>query len=149
MKKIFLSASAICILWSCVTEKSNTSPVAASVAIENKSNEGVDSSLKITENSYAAEVTNLLSTFPVFSKKEVNDEVSVLKFSLQNYLYAIDAGNTRAKNKQLKSMEKSYRKIQKLRDSLSTDENDVLNRYLVRIKTNMAIIENTVNVTKK
>ena len=149
MKKIFLSVSIICILGSCVTEKSNTSPVPAGVTTENKTGDEPGISLRISENTYASEITNLLSTFPIFSKKEVNDEISSLKYSLQNYLYAVDAGNIGAKNKQLKGVEKSYRKIQKLRKSLSTDENDILNRYLVRIKTNMAIIENTINASKK
>lgn len=148
MKTTFLSVSIILILWSCATEKSNTSPVPATNT-EQKSDETGDISLKISENTNAAEVSNLLSTFPVFSKKEVNDEVSVLKYSLQNYLYAVDSGNGSAKNKQLKGMQKSYRKIQKLRKSLSTDENDILNRYLVRIKTNVTVIENAVNGNKK
>ncbi|MBD8083418.1 hypothetical protein [Chryseobacterium caseinilyticum] len=149
MKTTFLSVSIIFILWSCATEKSNTSPVPAGISSEKKSDETGDISLKISENANAAEVSNLLSTFPVFSKKEVNEEISVLKYSLQNYLYALDAGNSNAKNKQLKSMQKSYRKIQKLRKSLTTDENDILNRYLVRIKTNVAVIENSVNGNKK
>lgn len=148
MKTTFLSVSIILILWSCATEKSNTSPVPATNT-EQKSDETGDILLKISENTNAAEVSNLISTFPVFSKKEVNDEVSVLKYSLQNYLYAVDSGNRSAKNKQLKGMQKSYRKIQILRKSLSTDENDILNRYLVRIKTNVTVIENAVNGNKK
>jgi len=150
MRKTFLAVSTFCILWSCATEKGgNTSPVPAGVTAEQKSDQTGELSLKISENANAAEISNLLSTFPIFSKKEVNDEVSTLKYSLQNYLYAIDASNMKAKDKQLKRMQKSYRKIQKLRKSLSTDENDVLNRYLVRIKTNIAVIENSVNGKKK
>ena len=148
MKKIFLSALLITAFGSCATEKGNTSPVATGIT-EKKANTGRTFSVKISENANAAEISNLLSTFPVFSKKEVNDEVSVLKFSLQNYLYAIDGGNANAKDKQLKGMQKSYRKIQKLRKLLTTDEDNILNRYLVRIKTNVAVIENSVNSNRQ
>ncbi|WP_262150949.1 hypothetical protein [Chryseobacterium foetidum] len=148
MKKFFLSALIIIVFGSCATEKGNTSPIATGIT-EKKANTGEDFSVKISENANAAEISNLLSTFPVFSKKEINEEVSVLKFSLQNYLYAIDAGNKSAKDKQLKGMQKSYRKIQKLRKSLTIDEDNILNRYLVRIKTNVAVIENAVNGNKK
>ncbi|KQS93649.1 hypothetical protein [Chryseobacterium sp. Leaf394] len=148
MKKIFLSVLIIIVFGSCATEKGNTSPVAAGIT-DKKVNNGEDFSVKISENANAAEISNLLSTFPVFSKKDVNEEVSALKFSLQNYLYAIDAGNMKAKDKQLKGMQKSYRKIQKLRKSLTTDEDNILNRYLVRIKTNVAVLENSVNGISK
>jgi len=148
MKKIFLSALIIIVFGSCATEKGNTSPVATGIT-DKKANNGEDFSVKISENANAAEISNLLSTFPVFSKKDVNEEVSALKFSLQNYLYAIDAGNLKAKDKQLKGMQKSYRKIQKLRKSLTTDEDNILNRYLVRIKTNVAVLENSVNGISK
>ncbi|KQT21852.1 hypothetical protein ASG31_00455 [Chryseobacterium sp. Leaf404] len=149
MKKTFLAVSIICVLWSCATEKGNTSPVPGGSSTEKKTDGSGDISQKISENTNAAEISNLLSSFPVFSKKAVNEEISVLKYSLQNYLYALDAGNSTAKNRQLKNMQQSYRKIQKLRKSLSTDENDILNRYLVRIKTNIAVIENSVNANKK
>ena len=149
MKKTFLSVLIICVFWSCATEKGNTSPVTiGNSSIEKKPDESENISIKILENANAAEISNLLSTFPVFSKKEINTEISILKFSLQNYLYALNAGDMKAKDSQLKGMQRSYRKIQKIRKHLSIDENDILNRYLVRIKTNIAVIENSLNGNK-
>lgn len=37
-----------------------------------------------------------------------------------------------------RQFESSYKKLQKLRKFLSKDEDEVLNRYLVRIKINMS-----------
>lgn len=71
----------------------------------------------------------------------MNEEVTSLKYSLQNYLYAIDANNSTGKKRALKSFEKSYKKIQKQRQSLGKDDDEVLNRYLVRLKTNISVIE--------
>ncbi|WP_449401543.1 hypothetical protein [Chryseobacterium wanjuense] len=67
-----------------------------------------------------------------------------MKYSLQNYLYAIDANNASGKNRAIKNFEKSYKKIQKLRENLNKDDDEVLNRYLVRLKTNISAIEDSI-----
>ena len=85
----------------------------------------------------------MISTFPKFKNNGLNDEITSLKYSLQNYLYAIDASNSAGKSRALKSFEKSYKKIQKLRQNLDRDDDEVLNRYLVRLKTNISVIEDT------
>ncbi|MBW7676884.1 hypothetical protein [Chryseobacterium chendengshani] len=138
---------------SCATEKPNVSPLSNGFYSEAKKAEADaesnDSfSININENINAAEITNLISTFPKFKNSAVNVEVSTLKYTLQNYLYAIDADNISGKNKTLNSLEKSYKKIQKLRKYLNKDDNEVLNRYLVRLKTNVTFIENSINSKK-
>ena len=105
-------------------------------------------SINIAENVNASEITNLISTFPKFSNTALNEEVSSLKYTLQNYLYAIESGNKSGKNKTIRNLEKSYKHIQKLRKYLEKDEDEVLNRYLVRLKTNVTVIEDSVNGKK-
>ncbi|SDQ31358.1 hypothetical protein SAMN05421664_1098 [Chryseobacterium soldanellicola] len=132
---------------SCATEKLNFSPLSNSFYSEAK---GSDSDrakksidINVKENVNASEISNLISTFPTFKNTDLNNEVTALKYSLQNYLYAIDANNLSGKNKAIKSFEKSYKKIQKLRQQLNKDDDEVLNRYLVRLKTNITVIEDS------
>jgi hypothetical protein len=150
MKQLFFFGI-LAITLSCATEKLNTSPLSNNFYSEAKTAEAEAASLtiNITENVNAAEITNLISTFPKFKNTALNEEVNSLKYTLQNYLYAIDSGNISGKNRTIKNLEKSYRKIQKLRKYLNKDEDELLNRYLVRLKTNITVIEDSINSNKK
>ncbi|WP_292008228.1 hypothetical protein [Chryseobacterium sp.] len=148
MKKLFFFGVLFIITTSCATEKLNFSPLSNNFYSEAKgsdSDKGLKSSIDINikENVNASEISNLISTFPKFKNEKLNEEVTVLKYSLQNYLYAIDAGNVPGKDRAIKNFEKSYKKIQKLRQNLDQDDNEVLNRYLVRLKTNTTVIEDS------
>lgn len=151
MKQLFLVATLFAIVnTSCATEKLNTSPLsnnfyseAKTAQAEIEASKGI--SINISDNVNASEITNLISTFPSFKNKGLNEQIQVLKYNLQNYLYAIDAGNKSGKNRNIKSLEKSYKNIQKLRGTLDKDDNELLNRYLVKIKTNVSVIEDSVN----
>ncbi|UFH31066.1 hypothetical protein LNP04_13925 [Chryseobacterium sp. C-71] len=152
-RQYFFGLLLLIIISSCATEKPNVSPLSSSFYSEARradAEAGANSSfsININENVNAAEITNLISTFPKFKNTALNEEVNTLKYSLQNYLYALDAGNVSGKNKTLKSLEKSYKKIQKLRKYLNKDDDAVLNRYLVRLKTNVTFIEDSINSKK-
>lgn len=151
MRRLLFLGTLLLITSSCATEKLNLSPLSNTFSRDSKSVDSEDSksiSINITENVNASEITNLISTFPKFTNSAVNNEVITLKYTLQNYLYAIAAGNTSGKNKTIKNLEKSYKNIQKLRRYLKKDEDEVLNRYLVRLKTNVTVIEDSVNGKK-
>ncbi|GGG60796.1 hypothetical protein [Epilithonimonas arachidiradicis] len=90
---------------------------------------------------YASSISNLISTFPKFRNDAVNREVSSLKNSLTNYLQSIRSFDQSDKHKSLDEFEKYYKKIQKLRKFLTRDDDEVLNRYMVKIKTNMNLLE--------
>jgi len=152
-RQYFSGLLLIIIISSCATEKPNVSPLSTSFYSEARKADaeaGMSStfSVNIRENVNAAEITNLISSFPKFKNTALNDEINILKYSLQNYLYAIDAGHVTGKNKTLRSLEKSYKKIQKLRKNLNKDDDAVLNRYLVRLKTNVTFIEDSINSKK-
>ncbi|PQA91627.1 hypothetical protein B0A69_17665 [Chryseobacterium shigense] len=147
MRKLFFFG-VLLIITSCATEKLNLSPLSNNFYSETKGSnsdrgakKGFD--INIKENVNASEISNLISTFPKFKNNSLNDEITSLKYSLQNYLYAIDANNSAGKNRAVKSFEKSYKKIQKLRQQLDKDDDEVLNRYLVRLKTNISVIEDS------
>ncbi|HBV14730.1 hypothetical protein [Chryseobacterium carnipullorum] len=147
MRKLFFFG-VLLIITSCATEKLNLSPLSNNFYSETKgsdSNRGAKKGFEINikENVNASEISNLISTFPKFKNNSLNDEITSLKYSLQNYLYAIDANNLAGKNRAVKSFEKSYKKIQKLRQQLEKDDDEVLNRYLVRLKTNISVIEDS------
>ncbi|ASW74869.1 hypothetical protein IQ37_18660 [Chryseobacterium piperi] len=148
MKKLFFFGILLILTSSCATEKLNFSPLSNNFYSEAKgsdSDRGLKKSIDINikENVNASEISNLISTFPNFKNVSVNEEVISLKYSLQNYLYAIDANNVSGKNRAIKSFEKAYKKIQKLRQNLSKDDDEILNRYLVRLKTNISVIEDS------
>ena len=92
---------------------------------------------------YASTISNLISTFPKFTNDAVNREVGNLKIALTDYLTGVRSFNQNQKQKSLDDFEKHYKKIQKLRKFLIKDDDEVLNRYLVKIKTNMTLLENT------
>ncbi|AZA58889.1 hypothetical protein EG349_09495 [Chryseobacterium shandongense] len=145
MKRL-LFFGVLIVITSCATEKQNFSPLSTSFYSESKgsdSDKGTKNSIDINvkSNVNASEISNLIATFPKFRNTALNTEIIALKYSLQNYLYAIDADNLSGKNKALKDFEKSYKKIQKLRQNLNKDDNEILNRYLVRLKTNVSAIE--------
>lgn len=148
MRKLFFFGVLLLIITSCATEKLNLSPLSNNFYSETKGSDsdrgakkGFD--INIKENVNASEISNLISTFPKFKNNGLNDEITSLKYSLQNYLYAIDANNPAGKSRSVKSFEKSYKKIQKLRQQLDKDDDEVLNRYLVRLKTNISVIEDS------
>ena len=96
---------------------------------------------------YASSISNLVSTFPKFRNDAVNREVVILKNSLTDYLISIRNFNVSEKHKSLETFEKAYKKIQKLRKFLISDDDDVLNRYMVKIKTNINLLEASLNKT--
>jgi hypothetical protein len=147
MKRLLFFGVLLILTTSCATEKLNFSPLSNNFYSEAK---GSDSDrakksidINVKENVNASEISNLISTFPTFKNADLNNEITSLKYSLQNYLYAIDANNLSGKNRAIKSFEKSYKKIQKLRQQLGNDDDEVLNRYLVRLKTNITVIEDS------
>ena len=71
----------------------------------------------------------------------MNEEVLALKFTISEYLYAVKEHNMIGKEKSFFNYEKSYKKLQKLKNKLNPEEQDILNRFLVKIKTNISLIE--------
>lgn len=143
MKKILFSALIICFtLTNCAVEKLNMSPLNSTISTGNDSG-SLESRLgkAMQNNVNAAEITNLISTFPKFRNDGVNLEVSRLKQHLQNYLYAYGAYDINGKNRNLREIERTYKKIQRLRQYLNKDEDEIINRYLVRLKTNLSELE--------
>lgn len=123
---------------SCSVEKINLSPVGDS---------GLKSSDKlipytITEKKnlifYSSEITNLIASFPKFKNDAVNKEVINLKVHLKDYIVAMEAYDLKNLNNAERKFQSSYKKLQKLRKFINKDEDEVLNRYLVRLKINMS-----------
>lgn len=70
--------------------------------------------------------------------------MKILKSSLTGYIDAMESYNMTALFQSQRKFEKSYRKLQKLRKYLNSDEDGVLSRYLVRIKTNISQLDNLI-----
>ena len=67
-----------------------------------------------------------------------------LKYHLKDYVGAMEAYNINGLNAAQRKFQKSYKKLQNLRKYLNADDDQVLNRYLVRIKTNMTLLESNI-----
>ena len=126
---------------SCSAEKINLSPIGA------MSGSSAIYSYDDRKNLivYSSEITNLVASFPKFRSDAVNAEVTKLKYHLKDYIGAMEAYNINGLNRAQRNFEKSYKKLQTLRKYLNSDEDQVLNRYLVRIKTNMTFLESNVS----
>ena len=90
---------------------------------------------------YASSISNVISTFPKFRNDAVNKEVRFLKESLTEYLNASRNFNEPNRKHSLEEFEQSYKKIQKLRKFMTFEDDEVLNRYMVKIKTNINLLE--------
>lgn len=128
-------------LTSCATEGYNLSPLSNSLSSDNDEVFIEKSEFSLDRNINASEISQLVSTFPTFKNDAVDAQVSKLKVHLTDYLQALKANNTVGKKRSLEDIEVCYKKIQKLRKFLDADYNEILNRYLVRIKTNISEIE--------
>ncbi|SFI22181.1 hypothetical protein [Halpernia frigidisoli] len=139
-----LTFSAACIfsllMMSCSSEKVNLSPVSDNLRndLYESSN---DLSKKTATLAYQSDISNLLSTFPKFNNKLLDREVDALKSALNGYIAAISNKDIKKRNNFYKSYVNSYIKIQNLRKSLTSDLDNILNRYMVRLKTNVNLLE--------
>lgn len=129
---------------SCSAEKINLSPVGNSILEKGEGVQTYSYSERKNLIVYSSEITNLISSFPKFRNDAVNKEVTNLKYHLKDYIGAVESYNINGRNNAQRSFEKSYKKLQKLRPYLNSDEDQVLNRYLVRIKTNMSLLESNI-----
>ncbi len=140
-----LEISFCLLLVSCSVEKVSVSPATAllsEVSYDTFTDVADDIETKIEFINYSSEINNAFQNSLIsFSKKEVNEEVSALKFTISEYLYAVKEHNTIGKEKSFFNYEKSYKKLQKLKNKLNPEEQDILNRFLVKIKTNISLIE--------
>ena len=144
LKRLIQYLFILLIALSCSAEKINLSPIGNSI-LEN----GEGTSI-YTYNErknlivYSSEISNLISSFPKFRNDAVNSEVSKLKYHLKDYIGSMESYNMNGLDTAQRNFEKSYKKLQKLRKYLNKDDDQVLNRYLVRIKTNMTFLESSI-----
>lgn len=127
---------------SCSIEKVNLSPVTESSLTNQGQSKTVKASYDTKKNIivYSSAISNLIATFPKFRNEAVNKEIANLKFHLKDYLDAMEAYNINGMDRSQRKYEQAYKKIQSLRKHLKHDEDQVLNRYLVSIKTNISLL---------
>ena len=142
--KVFLRGfAALVILFSCSTEKVNMSPLSQNLS---SGTPGVGDLLDKSEKSleiikYSSDITNSLVTIPKFKNEEVNKEVIRMKFYLSEYINAVKKYDHLARLDSYTRYTNSYKKIQKLRTQLPADDREIINRFMVKIKTNMSLLE--------
>lgn len=136
------------LLISCTVDKVNLSPLSSDFAGYNSTGNFFQNTAKSTKTvSYTSELSNLISEFPVFSNNKLNSEVYKLKHNITDYIYAIKKDSAIEKSHAYKGYTNSYKNIQKLKTELSSEEVELLNRYLVKIKTNISLID-SINFTE-
>lgn len=142
MKRSISYIGLILIASACTAEKINLSPLGNSFTERNVAASAYTSGEKKDLIIYSSEITNLISTFPKFRNYAVNLEVKNLKTHLKDYIGALKSYDNKGISRSNRKFEQSYRKLQNLRKNLNRDDDEVLNRYLVRIKTNMSRLNN-------
>lgn len=136
------------LLTSCTVERVNLSPLSSNFAGYTSTNDIIkDTSKSVEIISYASELTNLVSAFPVFNNTKVDAEVYKLKQNITDYIYAVKKDSAVEKSNAYKDFTDSYKNIQKLKSDLSSEELELLNRYLVKIKTNISLID-SINISE-
>lgn len=130
---------------SCSTEKINLSPIGDSVSEPTKIENTYTLAQKKNLIFYSSQLTNLIASFPKFKNDAVSKEVLHLKYYIKDYIGAMEESNTAGLNKSQKNFEKSYKHIQNLRKYLNKEDDEVLNRYLVRIKINMSLLNSNIS----
>ena len=130
---------------SCSTEKINLSPVGDNLSQTN--GKTLKYSLEQRKNLifYSSEITNLIASFPKLGNDAVNKEVLNLKSCLKDYIGAMEESNRNALEDSQKRYAKANKKLQNLRKYLNKQDDDVLNRYLVRIKTSMTLLNSNIS----
>lgn len=90
---------------------------------------------------YTSDLTNVISYLPTYKNLEINRQNSLLKFYITDYIYAIQERNLKGKSNAYDNFQKCYKKLQKLKQTLDIEDQEYINRYLVKIKTNMTMLE--------
>ncbi len=141
-KRILLYCCIVFALVSCNTEKVNLSPLSGNNDdITGNRYKTTSFEERANQINYASELSNLMSSVPKFTNDAVNSETLKLKEHIKSYISSIQDYNLIHMEKSYNSFQRSYKKLQKLKPYLNQDEAAVLNRYLVRIKTNMNNLE--------
>lgn len=131
-------------LLSCSVEKINLSPVSSAGSAESRTGRTYTLEEKTNLIFYASELTNLMGSFPKFRNDAVNKEVKNLKYHLKDHIGAMEEFNLKGLETSQIKFETSYKKLQKLRKYLNCEDDEVLNRYLVRLKTNMSLLNSNI-----
>ena len=130
---------------SCSSEKINLSPIGDTII----DTTGKRTSYTLEERKniifYSSEITNLIASFPKFRNEAVNKEVLNLKYYLKDYIGAMEEFNKKGLISSQKKFENSYKKLQNLRKYLNKEDDEVLNRYLVRIKISMSNLNSNIS----
>lgn len=130
--------------FSCNSEKVTISPISSSLAGTSDGNAIALYTERVDKINYASEITNLIASFPQFKNDAVDSEVTKLKYYLKDYISALQSYNLIGAEKAHNNYERTYKKLQRLKVYLNPDGQEVLNRYLVRIKTSMNTLENQI-----
>lgn len=128
------------IINSCTSEKVTLSPMYDGIeSLPNRNSKNFIQTYrdKTGEIFYASELISSISSFPKFKNSALNNEVSILKMNIKEYVYAVKNYNLLEQERYMNKIEKSYRKIQGLRKHLNASDDDVINHYLVKIKSNL------------
>lgn len=136
------------LLTSCAVEKPNLSPLSNNFSSFSNVNSITGNYYQSLEKvNYAAELTNILSEFPVFKNSKLNAEIYKLKLSITDYIYSVKQENVLEKSNAYKKYRDAFKNIQTIKLQLPKDQLELLNRFLAKVKTNMSLID-SINSTE-
>ena len=129
---------------SCSVEKENLSPTKSIFdEIQSYTPKNIQQEIENQSNFilYSSEITNSFKEVKNLSYPAINPEIYNLQFYITEFIYATQAYNDIDKEKAFSKYEKAYKKVKKLKNKLPDEEQQRLNQFLVKVKTNMSLIE--------
>lgn len=141
MKRTISLLIFLLLMQSCAVDRVNLSPLTSSFSSFSSKTLVEKTSLSIDKVGYASDLTNLMSEIPVFSNENINQEIDRLKIHLSDYLYALKKNNNSEQDNAYQKFSSSYKNIQTLKTQLPSEEIELLNQFLVKIKTNINLID--------
>jgi len=122
-----------------VFEKQQPSKLIASNSYLANSANNLD--VSVQQSKYMASLTNVLNEIPLFKNKGVNKEVSRLKNTVKSYVYALKDNDSKQIENTYQDYIEVFKNLQNLKKDLNSDEEQLLDVYLTRIKANINSLE--------
>lgn len=97
--------------------------------------------INVDVDQYTLELANICSSIPVYEDSQVNQDLAELKIIVSEYVSGVKELNQDLKNEAFSDFEHLYKKIQLDKEKLNSEEQENLSRILVRIKTNVNMLE--------
>lgn len=148
MQKLFCCLFLVTLMLSCTSDKLNTSIVLERSSLtpqQSLRHSIIDDVTDIYTVQYSLRLNATLDSFPILKVDHIDKEIKRLKFYATEIMYALKEQNPKGREKAQYHFQQTYQKIQRLKTKLDPDQQELLNRYLTRVKTDISLLESRID----